>query len=95
MVTIAQSLKVKAEEVKVLRRELEGTQAAFKAYKEAQLQEDIRVKALVDDIRYKQVRAVEEVHLMREDNDRLKKELAVKPSEVVIIRAFRSTSAYY
>lgn len=68
-----------------MKSELEGTQAAFKEYKEAQLQEDIRNK---------QVRAAEEVCLMREDNDRLNKELAAKLSELDIIRAFPSSSAY-
>lgn len=50
MITIAQSFKVKADEAEVLKRELVGTQPAFTAYKEAQKQEDIRVKELVDDI---------------------------------------------
>lgn len=93
--TIAQSLKVKAEEAEVLKNELEGTQAAFKAYKEAQQKEDIRVKGLVDDIMAKQTRAAEDVRLLQEQNDKLKKELASRLTEEEVLRSFRGTPTYY
>lgn len=93
--TIVQSLKVKAEEADVLKKELEGTQAAFKAYKETQQKEDRRVKELVDDIRAKQTCAAEDVKLLREKNDKLKKELASHPKEGEMLRRFRGTLAYY
>lgn len=53
--SIAQSLKVKAKEAEVLKTELEGTQTAFIAYKEARKVEDRRLKELVDDIKMKQI----------------------------------------
>lgn len=43
MVAISQSMRVKDEVAVVLRKELDGTQAAFKADTEAQRQEDIRI----------------------------------------------------
>lgn len=42
------------------------------------------MKAIVDDIRDKQVWAAEDVRLLREENDRLKKELSSKPTEANI-----------
>lgn len=92
MVSIAQRLRAKAEEADVLKKELEGTQAAFK---KAQRKVDVRVKEIVDGIQEKQVRAAEDVRPLREENDRLKKELVAKPSEEEILRAFRETPAYY
>lgn len=58
---IVQTLKVITEVEEVWRREAETTQAAFKVYKEAQLQEDIRMKEVIEDIRDKNVRAAEDV----------------------------------
>lgn len=53
------------------------------------------MKELVDGIREKKVRAAEDVRLLLEENDRLKRGLVAKPSEVDIFQAFRDTPAYY
>lgn len=74
--SITHSLDVKAEEDDVLKKELEGTQAAFNAYEDAWEVEDPRVKELVDDIKAKQARATDNVRVLRRENERLKKELA-------------------
>lgn len=73
MVDIAQTLRVKAEEAEVWKREAETAQAALKSFKEAQLLEDIRMKELMNDIRDKNVWAAENVRNMRAEIECLKK----------------------
>lgn len=90
---IAQSLKVKADEVEVLKKELEGTQAAFLGYKEARKREDIRVKELVEEIKAKNVQAADDARKLRAENERLKKELDNRPSEEEVLSRFRGMPA--
>lgn len=100
--SIAQSLKVKADEIEVIKKELELTQTAFSGYNEAQKKEDIRLKELVDEIKSKNTQVAEEARKIREENTRLqaenanlKKELDSRPSQEEVLQRFRGTPAYY
>lgn len=52
----------------------------------------MHVKQLVDDIREKQSRATDDVRKLREENDRLKKELKQRLTEDEVLRRFRGYS---
>lgn len=90
--SIARSLKVKADEAEEAKKELELSQTAFLGYKEARKKEDVQVKELVDEIKAKNAQDAEDVKRIQEENDRLrlengklKKELDSCPPEEEVL----------
>lgn len=95
MVSIAQNLRVKTDEVDVAKTELEKTQLAFKSYKEAKERDDANFKKLFADLKDKQVQLDNDVRELWEENDRLKKELENRPTEEDLLSRFRGSPAFY
>lgn len=111
MVSIAKTLKAKADESEVLKTELERTQSCYQSLRQSREAEDLRVQEFVNDLQDKQSRAADDVRDIlaevyklkqelskrpsEEEFKKLKEELANRPSEEEVLKAFRASEAYF
>ncbi|XP_074378936.1 uncharacterized protein LOC141720428 isoform X2 [Apium graveolens] len=95
LVCITRRLQAKADAAEVYKTESERLSREIQALKEASAREAAAHKKILDEIRERQDRAEASVREMRAENQKLKDDLASRPTPEEVLAGFRCTPAYY
>ncbi|XP_074325211.1 uncharacterized protein LOC141662057 [Apium graveolens] len=95
LVCITRSLQAKADAAEVYQTESERLSREIRELKEASAREAAAHKKILDEIRERQDRAEASVREMRAENQKLKDDLAARPTPEKVLAGFRGTPAYF